>query len=118
MRVYTNPLKRRILAGQKNDAYLGFAVKTGRITYGGELVSRLKKGVYLVVIDASAQKNTTNTAFNVARKFNVPVMVCDHLDSAANKKDCKIVAVRDKNLAEAMIKNVGEAYKITEAIDG
>ncbi|MCD8201800.1 MAG: hypothetical protein LUD47_07040 [Clostridia bacterium] len=100
------------MAGSKVDTLIGFAIKAGKIKFGGELVSREYRDVYIILVSADAAKNTMKVATNAGRRFSCPIVVCDDLAGAVHKKDCKICAIKDSNLAKGIVENLTEGYRL------
>jgi hypothetical protein len=101
------------LAKTKIDTYIGFAIKSGNVTFGADAIKMLKGGVYLLIICATAGKSTEKVAIKLKDKFNCPMLICKSgLDNVVFKTNCKLIAIRDKNLANAIAQNVDENYEI------
>ncbi len=101
------------MAKNKVETFIGFCVKSRNIVYGSGSIDVQRRGVYVILLCSSAQKNTVKLALKFSRRFNCPVMLCKcGLENAVNKPGCKIAAVKDKNLAEAILANACEEYEI------
>ena len=88
----------------KIKSYLGFCVKAGKITYGSFAIGALKDGVYLLILDGAAAKNSIRYALKYKNKYSCPLIVCKRgFEEIANKPECKLVAIRDKSLAQAIL---------------
>ena len=83
--------------------YLGFARRAGKLTLGVNAVSTLKGGVYLLVADIAASENTKKEIEKLARKLSVPVVWTEDLETLAGKEHCKLAALREEHLAEAIL---------------
>ncbi|MCD8206048.1 MAG: hypothetical protein LUD29_05495 [Clostridia bacterium] len=91
------------------DSYIGFAIKAGKVVYGGEMVSRETRGVQLVIVSAEAQKNTLKVAQNAARRFSCPVVMCAGLEDKLGRQGCKICAIKEASLAKAIATTAKES---------
>lgn len=101
------------MARGKVDTFIGFCVKARKITLGSGAIGTLRGGVYLIIICSSAAKNTSKLALKYKKRFSCPLMICNcGLENAVNKEGCKIAAIRDKNLADAIVANACEEYEI------
>ncbi len=104
----------------KVDTFIGFSVKSGNVTFGGDAIARLRGGVYALIMCNTAAKNTQKLAIKYKSKFFCPLVVCySGLENAVNKVGCKLIAIRDKNLAKAITDNLDGNYKLyAEALNG
>ncbi len=101
------------MAKDKVNTFIGFCVKARKITLGSGAIDTLRGGVYLLIICSSSAKNTWRLALKYKNRFGCPLMVCKcGLENAVNKPGCKIAAVKDKNLANAIFANACEEYEI------
>ena len=101
------------MAKEKADTFIGFCVRARKITLGSGAIGTLRGGVHLIIVCSSAAKNTFRLALKYKNRFSCPLMICRcGLENAVNKPGCKIAAVKDKNLAKAIIANACEEYEI------
>ena len=113
MKAFMLPLRRSTLAKDKVNAYLGFCVKARKIVLGLGAIDTLRGGVHLILVCSSAGKNTFKLALKYKNRFECPLMICKcGLEYAVNKSNCKIAAVKDLNLAKAIVANACEEYEI------
>ena len=92
------------MAQSKVGAYIGFCFKARKITLGYYAISVLNGGVYLLILDSKAAKNSIKNAQKLVNKFKCPMVIChDNFEELIGKSDCRIAAIRDKNLAEAIL---------------
>ena len=91
------------MAGNKLQTYLGFARRAGKLTLGVNAVSTLSGGVYLLVADSSASENTKKEIEKLKKKLSVPVVWTEGLETLTGKEFCKLAAVREPHLAEAIL---------------
>lgn len=86
--------------------YLGFAIRARKVALGNTAVSVCKKRIYLLILCKSAAKNTRHEAENLAQKRNLPLVLLEDLQSYVGKENCKICAVLDAHLAQAVLKQI------------
>ncbi len=91
------------MAESKLKTYLGFARRAGKLALGVNAAAACKGGVYLLVADGSASENTKKEIGKLAKRFSCPVLVTEDLETLTGKECCKLAAVREENLARAMI---------------
>lgn len=97
----------------KVEAYIGFCLRARKIALGAGSIDVLNKGVYLIIVCSTASENTFKLALKYRNRFSCPLIVCrTGLENAVHKPSCKIAAIRDFQLAEAIVKNVGEDYEL------
>ena len=101
------------MAQSKVYSYIGFCKRARKITLGSSAVGTLKGGVYLLLLDKEAAKNSIRYALKYKRKFNCPLMLCnENFEDVVCKKECKLAAIRDKNLADAIINGGDINYEL------
>ncbi len=97
----------------KIESYLGFCLRARKIALGSGSVDMLKKGVKLLIVCSTASENTFKLAIKFKNRFSCPLMVCNvGLENAVHKQGCKIAAVRDGELARAIISNADGDYEL------
>lgn len=97
-------LRRNSLIQSKLQTFIGFAIKSRNIKRGVNAVSTLKRA-NLLILCSSATENTFKDAEKLAKKLNAKLYVLQSvkLEDLVNKSLCKLVAVTDKGLADAII---------------
>ena len=94
------------MANGKVETYIGFCIKSGKISLGSGAISTLKGGVKLLVLDGTAAKNSQRLAL----KFKI---VCKSgFERIVNREGAKIAAIRDEELAKAILRNLDDNYEI------
>ena len=109
--------RRNSLPRSKAESYLGFAKRAGRLTLGVNAVAAVPQDVYLLIADRGTAKNSRKEILKLKRKFGCPLVMAEGLETLVGKPDCKLAGVRDKNLAEAILREVGNG-QITEYCGG
>lgn len=101
------------MAKDRVNTFIGFCVRARKICLGSGAIDTQRGGVYLIIVCSSAGKNTFRLALKYKNRFSCPLMICKiGLENAVNKPNCKIAAIKDKNLAEAIIADACEEYEI------
>ncbi len=101
------------MAKSKVDTFLGFCVKSRKISLGNGAISTLKGGVYLLVLDKSAAENSKQAALKFKNRFSCPLLLCKSgFEDIINKPGCRIAAVRDGGLAKAILENLDDNYEL------
>jgi len=94
----------------KINSYIGFAQKSASVIYGIDSLSRHKGKIYLIIFSRSLSENSLKNARSLIKKCSSPAVIADEnaLENALNKENCKFIAIKDKNLSEAIIKVASE----------
>jgi len=91
----------------KIETYIGFAIKSGKLKKGMNVIENTR-GIELLILCASASDNTKKQTKNLSVKLKKPLIISNKLLSEIlGKENCKTAAVTDKNLAKAILENVG-----------
>ena len=61
---------------ERIETFIGFCVKTRRITLGAGAVDCLRDKVYLLILSADAAKNTKKSAIKFKNRFSCPLLIC------------------------------------------
>ena len=101
----------------KAESLIGFAVKAGHVLYGIDTVEAARKKLYLIVLCDTVAENTRKKALSVAAAKHVPVIVSrNELQYTVGRKNCKVLAVTDRQMAEAIVTLHGENYHIISEV--
>ncbi len=95
------------MAENKLASYLGLARRAGKLTLGVNAVAACKGDVFVLVADEAASDNTKKEIEKLKRRHGCPVVWTQRLETLTGKAECKLTAVREKNLADAILR-VGE----------
>ena len=90
----------------KIETYLGFCIRARKIIFGAEMIERQQKGIPLLIVDGSIGKNSLKTILRVCERQGCPLYQTDEgtLAEWVHRPAVKAVAVQDKNLAVAIMK--------------
>lgn len=106
------------MAKGKIETYIGFCLRANKITLGSGAIATLRGGVYLIILDGNAAKNSKRLALKFKRRFACPLITCGAgFAEAVNKQDCRIAAIRDKELAKAILSNLDNNYVLTDDLN-
>ncbi len=89
----------------KAESYIGFCIKAGKLTCGFNAVESLKKGVYLLLLCDTASENGKKSAEKLRKRFGCEMLLfCGKtLADVTGREGCKLAAVREQNLAKAIL---------------
>lgn len=97
----------------KVHSYIGFCKRARKITLGSSAVGTLKGGVYLLLLDKNAAKNSLRYALKYKRKFNCPLLICgEDFEELVGKSCCRLAAICDKSLADAILNSGEPGYEL------
>lgn len=90
----------------KISCYVGFAVKSGKVVWGLDMLKKSKKPPCIVLIDGAIGNNSAKEAEFYANKHNVDVLFLPEgsLGAMLKRSNVKLIAVTDDNLAKAILK--------------
>lgn len=94
------------MQSDKIATYLGFCIRSGKISFGLDAIEERKRDIYLVMADAALSENSMKNAFALKQKFSCPMIVTtsEELGKLLHRAAVKAVGVREKNLAAAILK--------------
>lgn len=99
----------------KIETYIGFCIKSGKISLGSGAISTLKGGVCLLVLDGTAAKNSKRLALKFKNRFDCPLIICkEGFARLVNRDGAKIAAIKDSELSKAILQNLDENYELSE----
>lgn len=99
------------MAQSKVEAYIGFCIKSKSVVYGNYAIGLIKSGVCLLIMDETAANNTKKFALKYKKAFSCPLIIIKNFHKIINKPECKLIAIRNKSLADAILK-CGNEYEI------
>ena len=97
----------------KAESYIGFCLKAGKLTCGFNAIETLKKSVFLLLLCDTVSENGKKSAEKLRRKFGCEMLlVCNRtLGEVTGRPGCKLAAVRDQNLAKAILSVEDENFR-------
>ena len=95
----------------KVETYLGFCIRSGKIIFGTEMISRQKKGVKLLISDGGMGANSFKIMVNAQQTLACPLLqttAVGALGELVHRPSVKAVAIKDEHLASAILKEVAD----------
>ena len=87
----------------KIESYLGFARRAGKLVLGVQAAGTVRRGVYLLVADESVAPNNRKEIEKLRQRFSCPLIFVSGLEEMTGKANCKLAAVKDEHLADAIM---------------
>jgi len=102
------------LQRSKVESYIGFSIKSGKLTCGTNAIALQKKDVFLLIMCKSASENAKKEALKLKKKFNCELIIScgKSLEEITGKPNLKLAAVRDSGLAKAILSNTDENFEL------
>ncbi len=102
----------------KIKTYLGFAVKKGGVVFGLDNIKKRKSSICLVLASTEASEKTIKEVEFFCSKNKIPLVLSAlPVGEAVGKPGVKIMALTDKNLAEAVMQNIDKDFKCVEVVN-
>lgn len=94
----------------KIETYLGFCIRSGKIIFGTEMISRQKKGVKLLISDGGMGANSFKIMAKAKETLDCPLLITDKglLGELVHRPAVKAVAIKDEHLASAILSTVAD----------
>ena len=91
---------------------IGFAVKSGNVVFGLDDIIASKRRKYLIVSDKTLSSRSENGVIEAARKSsaNRLISLVRNVEDIVFKTNCKVIAITDKQMANAIASFVTEDY--------
>ena len=89
----------------KINAYIGFSVKKGSAVLGLDAIETYKKKIHLILCSTNLAENSYKKAVAEGQKRNCSVVSLDGIEETL-KRNCKVLAICDKQLADAIKENL------------
>lgn len=92
----------------KIDSYVGFAVKSGKIIWGLDMLKKAKRAPFVILIDEQIGQNSLKQVKLYAERNNVELVLlpAEHLNNSLARTNVKILSICDENLAKAIINTI------------
>ncbi len=99
----------------KVETLIGFAVKASKLVYGSDnIVGGRKKP--LVIMCGSAAENTRKSVIDFCNRTKTDLIITKKtLEEIVYRKNCKVIAFKDAQMAGAVKKNINENYTLIVA---
>ncbi len=98
----------------KIETYLGFCIRSRKIIFGTEMISRQKKGIKLLIFDGGMGANSLKIMVNSQKTHGCPLLQTDAglLGELVHRPGVKAVAITEENLASAILSVVDSTQQI------
>lgn len=83
----------------KVQGYLNIAQKAGYIIWGGDILEKYNKKLYLVLYDLNAKKSTQKIITKLKQK-EIDVVEVANLGNLVGKPNCKVLGIKNKSLSD------------------
>lgn len=92
--------------------FIGFSIRARKLRAGTNAIATLKKAK-LLIICATASKNAFDEAVKLCKKLNAPLVVSKtyKVEELVKKENCKLVAIQDESLGNAILQNLDEHFQ-------
>ena len=99
---------------QKIITYLGFSIRSGKIVYGVDEIAGHKKRVHLLMVDGALSENSRKEIYKAQERFGCPIIETEAslLGELLKKPAVKAVALKEKNLASAILSEAEASSKL------
>lgn len=96
------------MQNSKIQTYLGFCVKSGKITLGLDRIELLKRAPNLILADKTLSDGSMKKAVRLSEKFACPFVICEgvSLGELIHRPACKLLAVQEKHLSDAILSEI------------
>ena len=89
----------------KIGTYLGFCIRARKIAFGVDDAEKQRKGVFLLIADETLSPNSFKTILKTKERLLCPLVISSSgkLAECTNRPAVKAVAIKDENLASAIL---------------
>ena len=89
-------------------AYLGFAIKSGKVIFGYDKLFETKKNPNLVLICSSLNEKNTDKILKFCEDKKIKVIKLEQLllGDLINRDNCKVLAIADLNFATVICREL------------
>ncbi len=103
----------------KTETYLGFCIRSRKIIFGAEMISRQKKGVKLLIVDGGMGASSLKIIINAWRTLGCPLYQTEAgaLGELVHKPAVKAAAITDEQLAKAIL-SVADSERLIKLYSG
>ena len=90
----------------KNDCYINFAVRAGKVIWGVDNLERAKRTPNLILVDESLGANSAKQLSLYCQRKNTMSLTLptDYLNNLLKRSNIKVLSITDESLANAIIK--------------
>lgn len=85
--------------------YLGISRKGNYLIVGSDNIKTYNKKLFLIVLSNDATENVKKIALNKSKQYNIQCIIYNNqLSNFIGVDNCKIVALKNKGLSDAILK--------------
>ena len=101
------------MQNKKIETFIGFSIRARKLVAGTNAISFCKK-INVVFLCHTGSQNARKEATKIARKYRAPLVLSKVtlIDDLVNKTNCKMFALTDDKLSQAVMANLDETYEI------
>lgn len=98
----------------KIESLIGFAVRANKIIYGMDNIETLHRKRFLIMVCATLAERTLKRVQMSAKERKLPIVRVKHklLEELVHKTQCKVIALTDNQMSQAVMKYVNENYEV------
>ena len=103
---------------QKIKTYIGFALKKGSVVFGLDNIRKKPSAICLVLVCETASEKTVKETEFFCCKNKIPLVLrAVSVAETVGRQGVKILALTDKSLAEAVLRNTDKDFKCVEVVN-
>lgn len=93
--------------------FIGFAIKARKVRSGVNAIETLKGGVKVLILCATASKNTVDEVVKISKKLSAPIVISKtyKVEDIIKKPNCKLLAIQDESLGNAVLQNLDQHFQ-------
>lgn len=98
----------------KIESIIGFAVKAQKVIYGIDNIESFYKKRYLMIVCHTVSDRTMKRCINAASAVRIPIVktLSNLLENIVHKTKCKVIALTDRQMSQAIMKYINENYEV------
>ena len=99
---------------EKIRAYLGFCLRAGKIIFGVDDIEMHRKKIHLLLVDEGLADNSLKRLVKANESFSAPLLTAEAglLGELLHRPQVKAVAIKDFNLAKAILQAAGNQTQL------
>lgn len=92
--------------------FIGFSLRAKQLRCGVNAIKTIKKSVKVLILCATASDNTFDEVVKIAKKLNSTLIISvdNKVEDIVNKSHCKLLAVENESLAQAILDNLDSHF--------
>lgn len=100
------------MAQDKVTALVGFAIKAGKIIFGTDAIERSHRKKGLIIACKTLSEGSLEKLVRQSGGTTVILSRVTPVSELTHKNGCKVIAVTDKQMSDAILKNINGNYQI------